>query len=92
MEEHISGNQLLRSWVRVSEQTYVLQNITDDHLVFVLEIKVPEGWTIDSDPRPNRYNGSIAIFPLHAQPGEIVQVHVGMRHTSPLKPKTISNR
>jgi len=91
MEERISGNQLLRSWVRVSEQTFVLQNITNDHIVFVVEVTLPNGWTVDSDPQPNRYNGPVAIFPVHAQPGEIVQLHVGMRHAAPLKPRTISS-
>lgn len=90
-EEQISGNQLLRSNVRVSEQTYVLQNITGDHIVFVLEFPVPAGWQIDSDPQPNRFDGTTAIFPVHAQPGEIVRLHVGMRNTRELKPKTVSN-
>jgi hypothetical protein len=89
-EGQTSGNQLLRSTVRVSEQTYVLQNITGDHVVFVLEVPVPDGWQIDSDPQPNRFSGSTAIFPLHAQAGEIVTVHVGMRHTTSLRPKKIS--
>jgi hypothetical protein len=92
MEERISGNQLLRSWVRVSEQTYVLQNITNDHIVFVVEFTVPKGWAVDSDPQPNRFDGNVAIFPVHAQPGQIVQLHVGIRRTSPLKPKAISTR
>ena len=89
-EEQISGNQLLRSNVRVSEQTYVLQNITSDHIVFVVEVPVPEGWQIDSDPQPNRYEGANAIFPLHAQPGEIVRMHMGMRRTTPMRPRKIS--
>lgn len=90
MEELISGGQLLRSWVRVAEQTFVLQNITDDHVVFVVEFAVPKGWTVDSDPQPNRYDGTTAIFPIHARPREIVQLHVGARHTTPMKPKTIA--
>jgi len=90
-EEQISGNQLLRSNVRVSEQTYIVQNITGDHVVFVLEFAVPDGWQIDSDPQPNRYDGHLAIFPVHAQAGEIVRLHVGMRHTTPMHPQTISD-
>jgi hypothetical protein len=91
MEERISANQLLRSWVRISEQTFVLQNITSDHIVFVVEVTMPNGWTIDSDPQPNRYEGPVAIFPLHAQPGEMVRFHMGMRRATALKPKTISS-
>ncbi len=89
-EEQISGNQLLRSNVRVSEQTYVLQNITGDHVVFVLECPVPQGWQVDSDPQPNRFDGQVTIFPVHAQAGEIVRLHVGMRRVTPLRPKTIA--
>ena len=89
-EEQISGNQLLRSNVRVSEQTYVLQNITGDHIVFVLEFPVPKGWQIDSDPQPNRFDGSVAIFPQHAEAGEIVRLHVGIRRVTPIRPKTIA--
>ncbi len=89
-EERIQGNQLLRFFVRVSEQTFVLQNITPDHIVFVVERPVPNGWTVDSDPQPNRFDGGNAVFPVHAGPGETVSLHVGIRRTTPLKPKTIS--
>jgi hypothetical protein len=85
----VQGSQLLRSYVRVSEQTFVLQNITDQHTVFIVERPVPKGWTVDSDPQPNRYNGSTAIFPVHAQPGETVRLHVGIRQTTPLKPRSL---
>lgn len=90
MEEQISGSQLLRFRVRVIEETFVLQNISSDHIVFVVERPVPPGWTVDSDPRPNRYAGTSAVFPVHAQPGEIVRLHVGIRSSKPMKPKTIS--
>jgi hypothetical protein len=90
MEERVQGNELQRFRVRVSEQTFVLQNITADHVVFVVEQDVPSGWTVDSDPQPNRYSTCCAIFPIHAQPGEIVHLHVGLRHTQQLKPKLIS--
>jgi hypothetical protein len=90
LEERVQGNQILRFHVRVLEQTFVLQNITADHVVFVVEQDLPEGWTIDSDPQPNRFSTCCAIFPVHAQPGEIVHLHVGLRHTDQLKPKLIS--
>ena len=90
MEEQISGNQVLRYRVHIVEQTYVLQNISDDHIVFVIERTVPSGWSVDSDPQPNRYTGTSAVFPVHAQPGEIVRLHVGIRNSRPLKPRTIS--
>lgn len=89
-EERIDGSQLLRYDVRVTEQTFVLQNISEDHVVFVVQYPVPEGWTVDSDPQPNRYEGGMAIFPVHAGPGEVVRLHVGMRRTRTLKPRTIA--
>lgn len=92
LEELISGGQLLRSRVHIAEQTFVLQNITDDHVVFVVEYAVPKGWAIDSDPQPNRYDGTTAILPVHAGPRQIVQLHIGIRHTTALKPKIISSR
>jgi hypothetical protein len=92
IEERIQGNQVLRFRVRVSEQTFVLQNITTDHIVFVVQRSVPSGWTVDSDPQPNRYDGPDAVFPVHAQPGEIVRLHVGVRSTKELKPKLLASQ
>jgi hypothetical protein len=92
MEERIDGNELRRFRIQVSEQTFVLQNITTDHIVFVVNHAVPSGWTVDSDPQPNRYDNGDAVFPVHAQPGEIVRLHVGIRHTKELKPKLIASR
>jgi hypothetical protein len=88
-EERISGNQLLRWHVRIDEQTFVLQNVSDAHVVFFVERSVPKGWVVDSDPQPNRYVGSIAVFPVHAQPGETVRLHVGIRRMIPLKPRPL---
>ncbi len=90
MEELISGSQVLRYRVHIVEQTFVLQNISDDHIVFVVERAVPPGWSVDSDPQPNRYTSAGAVFPVHAQPGEIVRLHIGIRSSKPLKPRTIS--
>jgi hypothetical protein len=55
-----------------------------------VERPVPKGWTVDSDPQPNRYDGDNAVFPVHAAAGEIVRLHVGIRRTTALKPRTIS--
>jgi hypothetical protein len=88
-EETIVGNELRRSNVRVTEQTYVLQNVTTDPAIFVVEEPVPAGWHVDSDPQPTETNGLTAVFRVHAQPGEIVHLHVGLRHTKPLPTKLI---
>jgi hypothetical protein len=89
MEERIVGNELYRSKVRIVEQEYVLQNIAVYPVIFVVEQGVPEGWVVDSDPQPSEVNQSTAVFPVHAQPGEIVRLHVGMRNAKPLKAKTV---
>lgn len=88
-EERIVGNQLQRFWVRIAEQEYVLQNIADGPVIFVVEQSLPKDWTVDSDPQPEKVADSIAIFSVHAAPGEIVRLHVGLRHTSTLRPKQI---
>jgi hypothetical protein len=89
VEETLLGNELRRNKVQVSEQTYVLQNITTLPVSFVVEHFVPDGWVVDSDPQPKEIEKSIAVFQVHAQPGEIVRLHVGIRKTTPLKSKTL---
>jgi hypothetical protein len=70
--------------VNVAEQTYMLQNIHSGPAVFVVAQQVPEGWYVDSDPQPKETKGNVAIFRVTAQPGEIVQLHVGLARESPL--------
>jgi len=88
-EETIIGNELHRSDVSITEQTYVLQNVTTEPAVFVVQQSVPEGWAVDSDPQPVETVGSTAVFRANAQPGEIVHLHVGLRHTKPLTTKIL---
>jgi len=89
MEERIVGNELYRSKVHIAEQEFVLQNIAVYPVIFVVEQGVPDGWVIDSDPQPTEVNQSTAVFPVHAQPGEIVRLHVGLRNAKPLKTKVV---
>jgi len=91
MEETIVGNEVHRSLVSVSEQTYVLQNVTTDPAVFSVAHFVPLGWTVDSEPKPKSMADSTAVFEAHAQPGEIVHLHVGLRHIKPLRTKIVKN-
>jgi hypothetical protein len=90
VEETIVAGIANRSMVTVDEQEYVLQNVATEPIVFVVEHAVPAGWRIDSDPPPVDTLGPIAIFHAHAQPGEIVPLHVGMRHAHAMKPKQVS--
>jgi hypothetical protein len=91
IEEKIVGNELYRSRVYVAEQEFVLQNISDGEAEFIVEVAVSSDWVIDSDPQPVSTDGDVAVFPVYARPGEIVRLHVGMRHTQPLKTKTIKD-
>jgi hypothetical protein len=91
IEEKIVGNELYRSRVYVAEQEFVLQNISEGEVQFIVEVPVNSDWVIDSDPQPVSTEGDVAVFPVYAQPGELVRLHVGMRHTQPLKTKTIKD-
>lgn len=90
VEERIEGNQLLRNRVYVAEQEFVLQNIMDVQAMFVVQVPVSAEWQVDSDPQPASIEGNVAVFPVYADPGQTVRLHVGLRHTQPMKTKTIS--
>ena len=71
--------------VNVSEQTYLLQNIHAEPVVFVVAKEVPDGWYVDSDmPRPEEIKAGVAIFRVTAQPGQTVRMHVGLAHETPM--------
>jgi len=89
MEETAVGNEVRRSQVSIREQEYVLQNITTEPRLFVVEQLVPAGWVVDSDPQPTEMDKNTAVFRLHAKPGEIVRLHVGIRHAKPLHPELL---
>jgi hypothetical protein len=84
-----------RSHVNIEEQEYVLQDITADPVTFVVEQPVSKDWTVDSDPQPTKIIpanagakiGATAVFRVNAQPGQIVRLHVGLRHAKMKKQK-----
>ena len=88
-EEKISGNTLHRWFVRVKEQTFVLQDIADKPVMFIVQYAVPQGWFVDSDPQPWQTVGQTAYFHAYVKPGETVRLHVGVRRAWPMKPKPI---
>jgi hypothetical protein len=88
-EEKVVGSELDRSNVEVYEQEYVLQDVMMKPVVFVVLQRVPQGWRVDSDPQPTRMDQDVAVFEVHAAPGETVRLHVGERRTKELKPKVI---
>ncbi len=88
-EEKAVGDELERSRVDVHEQQFVLENITMKPVIFNVLVRVPKGWVVDSDPQPKEMRDDVAIFEAHASAGEIVRLHVGVRHTKDLKPKAL---
>jgi hypothetical protein len=87
VSSHLAAKEVdgvrLHAHVIVQEQTYLLQNINAEPVVFVVAQQVPPGWHIDSDPQPVQLKGNVAIFRVVAQPGQIVRLHVGRAHESP---------
>jgi hypothetical protein len=85
---HVKGEvvngAVQRSVVVVNEQEYLLQDEFQQPVVFVVEQPVMDGWTVNSDPRPTKMEGKVAMFRVTAQPGQIVRLHVGEQHVIPL--------
>jgi hypothetical protein len=90
VEEAVDANAKQRTLVTISEQDYLLQNVTKAPIAFVVEHPVPDGWKIDSDPEPTEMVGSVAHFRVMAQPGQIVRLHVGERQAKRLAPDSAS--
>lgn len=92
-EDVVVGNERRRNRVKIEEQEYVLQNVTAQQEIFVVEQPVRKDWQVDSDPQPVEMratgDGSVAVFRVRVEPGEVVRLHVGVRHTTPLKTKVI---
>lgn len=88
-EEKIVGNELQRAFVRVKEQTFVLQDIADQPAMFYVQYVVPKDWFVDSDPLPWQVDGQTAYFRVYVKPGETIRLHVGVRREWPQKPKPI---
>lgn len=88
-EERIVGNQLQRTFVRVKEHTFVLQDIAGEPVMFVVSQAIPKDWAIDSDPQPADLTNDTAIFHVYVKPGQTVHLHVGMRREWLQKPKPI---
>ena len=88
-EEKINGNVLNRWFVRVKEQTYVLQDVADEPVMFIVQQPIPKDWFVDSDPQPWQVVGQTAYFHVYVKPGETIRLHVGVRREWPQKPKPI---
>ena len=92
LEESVKDGTTRNNVVTISEQEYLLHNVTAEPVIFVVEELVPEGWQVDSDPQPTKMVGSTALFRVNAQPGEIVRLHVGERQARPITLPTVSTK
>jgi hypothetical protein len=79
-ETDIASSPRKRVHVTIREHTFTFHNPTTEPAVFVLDQAVPKGWEIDSDPPPDKAEGPVARFLIHAEPRQTVSVHVGMRN------------
>ena len=80
IEKTVVDGAPVRSSVTIEEQEFVLQDVMDEPVTFVVEQPVGQDWQVDSDPQPTNMVGNIAEFRVIAQPGETVRLHVGLRH------------
>lgn len=78
-EEAVHNGVVSRTRVQIHERNYLLFNPTDVRVAFVLDISLPDGWTIDSDPRPTEVIDHLASFRVYARPGETLKLHIGER-------------
>jgi hypothetical protein len=62
--------------------------VTAGPITFVVEQPLRKDWLVDSDPLPQEVVGSTAMFRVGADPGQIVRLHVGVRHSVAKKPKS----
>lgn len=79
-----------KEWAQVREQEYVLLNVTTAPVVYVIEHEVPHDWRVDSDPQPESFDGTTAIFRVPAKPGQEVRLHVSMRQEAKPRGKKAS--
>jgi hypothetical protein len=84
VEEALRDGVMVRKNVSVQEQEYLLQNITPEPVIFVVEHALGDDWTVDSDPRPVKVVDNTAFFRVNAKPGQIVRLHVGEHHADPI--------
>jgi hypothetical protein len=84
VEETLRDGVMLRNNVTVTEQEYLLQNVTSEPVTCVVEHNLREGWQLDSDPQPTKVEDDTAFFQVSAVPGQIVRMHVGEHHADPI--------
>jgi hypothetical protein len=61
-EQATQNGKVKRIYVAINEREYLLQDVTDKPVTFVVDQTLPKGWRVDSDPQPSEVTGSIATF------------------------------
>jgi hypothetical protein len=75
-----------RGKARIEEHTVVLTNINATPVTFVVSQWL-FGGVIDSVPKPDQVAADTAIFRAHADPGETVHLHIGIRYDQRTSPR-----
>lgn len=66
----------------IVEITYVVHNAASDARTVVVEHPIHQGYTLDSDPKPEETTPALYRYRVIAAPGETVRLHVGERRGS----------
>jgi hypothetical protein len=64
----------------VHEITYVIHNSAPDDRMIVIEHPVEDGYTIDSNPKPDETTATVYRFRVDLDPGKTTKLHVGAKH------------
>ncbi len=75
-----------RGKARIEEHTVSLTNINATPVTFVVSQWL-FGGVIDSIPQPDQIAADTAIFRIHANPGETVHLHIGVRYDPATSPR-----
>lgn len=78
-EENLENGILKRTPYEVREASFILQNITPDPVIFIVHQPIFHSGHIDSTPQPDSVDNGVAVFHVHASPGQTIRLHVGMR-------------
>jgi len=80
--DHVTASKgvLILHRAEVREVTYVIHNAAATTRTIVLEHPVQNGYTLDSDPKPEETTATVYRFRVAAAPGETVRLHVGVKH------------
>ncbi len=80
--DHVTASKgvLVLHRAEVREITYVIHNAAATNRTVVLEHPVQNGYTLDSDPKPEETTPSVYRFRVSAAAGETVRLHVGVKH------------